>query len=257
MHENPFGLPTKLSRAACATALLVSFAVLPPSAARAQGELAMRWSLCAPDGGQTQQPACEFNIGERRLVMTFVPGVAVTDVVGWTLVVDLVSDVTPLPPWWQVQPGGCRPGQMVAGMPSGFEGDCIAPWAANGSAVAQSFLYPRPGGDANQLRVVLGVGVPADQPFSLEAGQKYLAGILVLLFGSTTGEQCPGCSSPVCLVFNSTEIQRLPGAPGPGPGRFETPAPGLGNFCTWGGGTSCTQVPARSRTWGQIKSLYR
>lgn len=240
---------------------LLGLALLAPAPARAQGELAARWSACAPAGpaGLDPAPFCLTDFSERRLVLSIAPAAEITQVVGWSLVLDLASDALTLPPWWQVQVGGCRyttPNQFVAAMPSGLE-ECTDPWSASGSAIVQSLLYPRPGGDANQLRVILGVGVSAPDAFTLSAGETYLAGILAIRFAKTTSGECPGCVSPACFVFNSAEIQRVPGAPGAPPAPFVTPSPAYGNWAVWGGGTSCEAVPVAARTWGQIKTLYR
>ena len=192
-------------------------------------------------------------------MFSIAPSVALTQVVGWTLVVDFASDAATLPPWWQVQPGGCRyttPNQFVAAIPFGTE-ECTDVWSATGSSLVQSYLYPRPGGDVRQFRLILGVGVSAPDAFSMNAGETYLAGILSINFVGTTSGECPGCTAPVCFVFNSAEIHRAPGAPGDPPAPFVTPSPAFGNQATWAGGTGCASVPVRGRSWGQIKSLYR
>lgn len=231
------------------------------SPAWAQGELAVRWSNCAPSGPNTVDPTafCQSDFGVRRLVLSFAPGADVTQVVGWTLVLDMISNASPFPPWWQVQPGGCRytyPNQFLAGLPSGFE-DCIDPWSATGSALVQSLIYPRPGGDGRQFRVIMGVGVPAPQAFTLVRGETYLAGILSIGFARTVSGECPGCTEPVCFVFNSAEVLRTPGAEGDPPLLFETPSSAYGNWATSGSAIACEVVPARARTWGQIKAMYR
>jgi hypothetical protein len=242
-------------------ALFVSGLFLAVPSAHAQGDLAVRWSGCAPNGAINFEPAaqCAVGVSEQRLVLSLSPATELTDVVGWTLVMDFASDAATLPPWWQVQPGGCRntiPNQMVAVMPLGNE-DCVDLWSASGSALVQSYLYPRPGGDVRQFRLILGVGVSAPQAFSMTAGERYLGAILSIRFAMTTSGECPGCTAPVCFVFNSAEIHRVPGAPGGDPEPFVTPSPDWGNQATWAGGTGCASVPARGRSWGQIKTLYR
>jgi hypothetical protein len=242
-------------------ALLVSGLFLAAPGAHAQGEVAVAWSACAPSGASNFDPTsqCATGFSERRLVFSIVPGATLHDVAGWTLVVDFVSDAATLPPWWQVQPGGCRfttPNQFVAAMPFGTE-DCTDVWSAAGSALVQSYLYPRPGGDVRQFRLILGVGVSAPDAFSMNAGETYLAGILSINFAKTTSGECPGCTAPVCFVFNSAQVQLVPGAPGIPPTPFVTPSLAFGNQATWAGGTGCASVPTRGRSWGQIKALYR
>lgn len=241
--------------------VLLGLLLLAPAGAAAQGELSARWGACGASGtgNSDPSPVCQGDFGERRLVLSIVPPSEIAQVVGWTLVLDLASDAATLPPWWQVQPGGCRstvPGQFVAVTPAGGE-DCLDPWSATGSALVQSLLYPRPGGDARQLRVILGVGVSAPDAFTLEAGGQYLAGILAIRFAGTTSGDCPGCAAPVCFVLNSAEIRRVPGAPGGDPPPLVDGGPTNGNQATWAGGIGCASVPARARTWGQIKNLYR
>lgn len=241
--------------------VLLGLLLLAPAGAAAQGELSARWGACGTSGTANSDPAliCQGDFGERRLVLSFVPQAEVTQVVGWTLVLDLASDAATLPSWWQVQFGGCRytvPSQFVAVTPLGGE-DCLDPWSATGSALVQSLIYPRPGGDGRQLRVILGVGVAAPDAFTLEPGGQYLAGILAIRFAGTTSNTCPGCAAPVCFVFNSAEIHRTPGAPGGDPAPFVGSSTTNGNQATWAGGIGCASVPARTRTWGQIKNLYR
>jgi len=122
----------------------------------------------------------------------------------------------------------------------------------------QSLIYPRPGGDASQLRVIISVAVPAASAFTLVHGQSYLAAVMGLHYANTAGAlACAGCSTPACFVFNSAEITRLPGAQGTPPQPFVTPSPGVGNQALWNTGASCAPVPVRNRTWGQIKAIYR
>lgn len=224
--------------------------------AAAQGQLAMRWTVCSPDGPANTTTSCQSDVETRDLVLSFVPDARVTDVVGWRLVLDYVSDAPVLPAWWQVQGGGCRDGQIAAIAPTTQAGGCEDPWSASGSSIVQSVFYPRPGGDGAQLRLVAVAGVPAVDAFALEAGTPYLATVLQVHFAHTVTGTCPGCSTPVCFVFNSAELVRLQGAGGIDPGPLVDPSPD-GNQCTWMGGASCTPVPARGRTWGQLKALYR
>lgn len=235
---------------------MLALAVFPPPAAHAQGEIALRWTACAPEGSLNFVQNCTSDMIERRIVFSFFPGVDATHVVGWSLVLDVASDATSLPAWWQVQPGGCRAGQLDAVLPGGLEGFCTDMWSAAGAGVVQSVIYPR-NADPRQMRLILAVGVPAGAAFALTAGEPYLAGELALRFAGTTSGTCPGCDAGVCLVFNSAEIVRLPGAPGAGPTPFVTPSPLYGNQITSGGGTACALVPVVNRTWGHIKTLYR
>jgi hypothetical protein len=239
-----------------ALALPTALLVMPANTALAQGELAVRWSACGSDGFIDFVQNCTSNFTERRIVFSFTPEDSIMQATGWSIVFDVASDADTLPPWWQTQPGGCRPGQFVSEMPSGFEGNCTDVWSAAGSGLVQSIIYPRDN-DPRKLRVILGIAVPAVSSFTLEASVPYLGAVLGLRFAGTTSGTCPGCSAPVCMVFNSVEITRAPGAQGPAPTPLVTPSPAYGNMITSGGGTACAIVPVVNRTWGGIKALYR
>lgn len=76
----------------------------------------------------------------------------------------------------------------------------------------------------------------------------------------TTGlGACSGCGTPVCIVFNSLTVYDYPPFGGV---RAYVPNPLQRNFVTWQGGTSGMAIcpaatPARNRTWGVLKTLYR
>jgi hypothetical protein len=231
-------------------------APLGPRLAGAQGDVAIRWSACEGAGALNLQGSCGSNAAVDRLVLSIRPQADLSQVVGWALVVDIAVDANPIPSWWELQAGGCRAGQLIAGTPNGSEGPCTDAWSANGSAAVQSILYPRPGGDGSQLRLIVGMSVPSPAAFAMTAGQSYLAAVVELRHANTAGVgSCPGCSTAACLVFNSAEVEQLPD-PG-SPLRFVTPLLGIGNQITWYQGMSCASVPVRSRTWGQLKALYR
>ena len=226
--------------------------------AAAQGSIALRWNACDSLGDQQIAPVCGVNDGESRLVLTLRPDTSVTQVVGWALVLDVVTTTKPMPSWWMLQPGGCRQGQLVADLPNGTEGSCADSWSALGGALVQSVIYPRPGGDTSQLRVVVGVSVPLANAVTLAANTPSLAAVLGLRYANTAGTgACTGCSTPACLVFNSAELVRAPGAPGNASVWLVTPLAGIGSQALWGAGANCTAVPVRNRTWGSIKALYR
>lgn len=238
------------------TALSLLLLLLPMYTAFAQGELVVRWSACESDGFINFDQNCTSNFTERRILFSFTPADTITDVTGWSIVFDVASDADTLPPWWQTQPGGCRPGQFVSELPNGFEGNCIDAWSSAGSGLVQSIIYPRDN-DPRKLRVILGIAVPASSAFTLASSESYLGAVLGLRFAGTTSGTCPGCPAPVCMVFNSVEVTRVPGAQGPAPTPLVTPSLAYGNMITSGGGTACAIVPVVNRTWGGIKALYR
>jgi hypothetical protein len=77
---------------------------------------------------------------------------------------------------------------------------------------------------------------------------------------SGVGGVCDGCGTSACLVFNDGYPESFDGAVvSP---HLTTPtgqgANGTTNVVTFNGGLSlCAAVPAKKKTWGQLKSLYR
>ncbi|MEO7868034.1 MAG: hypothetical protein ABIU54_10385 [Candidatus Eisenbacteria bacterium] len=257
LSSNSFILRYLKGASAVAGALLFLALMLSAPAALAQGTLALRWQTCAPDGPAVMEPACSSNLGQVQLALSFRPDTAVASVIGWNMVLDIATDADPLPPWWQLQPGGCRQNQLFTVTPSGAEGQCLDRWSQTGASLVQLVSYPRLGGDTRQVRLVLAVAVPTADAFDLSAGQSYLAALLAVRLGLTQGTgACAGCTSPACIVFNSLEVIRLPKGSAP-PLVLSSPEGIRGNQATWGAATACTSVPTRSRTWGQIKALYR
>jgi hypothetical protein len=68
---------------------------------------------------------------------------------------------------------------------------------------------------------------------------------------------CAGCATAACMVFNSLELFTFSGA-----GQLFIEAADVRNWATYQGGDVGTDVcpngtPTQSRTWGQIKALYR
>jgi hypothetical protein len=72
---------------------------------------------------------------------------------------------------------------------------------------------------------------------------------------------CGGCTQEACIVFNSMLVTQVPGTEG---GNFTFSAPGTSAHVIWQAWTSgvpseqCPALtPARNRTWGEIKAIYR
>jgi hypothetical protein len=238
--------------------LVVGLAAIRVPPACAQGTIAMRWNSCDAQGLAQIAPVCFSNLGESRLDLSVTPAADITQVVGWALVVDFVVSASPAPAWWRLDPTGCRFGQLIADLPDHSEGGCQDLWSASGAALVQSVIFPRAGDDSTQFRAIVGVSVPASRAFTLTASQSYLGAVLGLHWGSTLGAgACAGCATAACIRFNSAEIQRLPGAPGPSTLVFSNTVNAGDNEVQWGTGVSCAPVPVRARTWGQLKAVYR
>jgi hypothetical protein len=85
------------------------------------------------------------------------------------------------------------------------------------------------------------------------SGSEYFLFNLMLDNTTTVGASaCAGCSEPATVVFSGLLLQRL----GQYPIGFSFPD--RSNVVTWqSASASCRPEPARNRTWGAIKALYR
>lgn len=243
-----------------ALALLAGLgSALSATMAAADEGLYLTWSECAaPGSGATanRNSGCAVSLGENPLYCAFILPAPLDSVIGLEVVVDIQHSLATMPPWWELQPTGCRANALVVSGDFQLDAWCVDPWTGGASAGLQGYLIGEPRGGANQARIKAVVGVPAVQARSLNATDMYYGVKLVIRNDKTAGTgACAGCLSPACLVLNSILVRRVSG----GDVFLQTPGPGNANWATWqgGGGASCLLVPVRSRTWGQVKSLYR
>lgn len=239
-----------------ALALLAAAGVfLSPRPAAADEAIWLRWNDCAQDGQQSLAYNCALPTFSRSLYVAACPAESLTQVVATSLVFDVVADAATLPDWWRLAPGECRAGKLAADTDYAATGACADAWGGAGGALIQSY-GARVGGGPNQMRFVATAGVPANAAVTLPGGSpRALARVFLYLTDSATSP-CAGCAVGACLVLNSVEIIRLPGAPG-GDVTLSQPAEAGSNFAIWRSGAACVTVPARNRSWGQIKALYR
>jgi hypothetical protein len=234
---------------------------MDPFVAHAASGLYLTWNDCALGGGASNMDfGCDVNDGQEDLVCAFTMPIATgADVIGIVAVIDFQSSAADLPAWWQLaKSGGCRSGNLDASADFSGGTGCVDPWQGRATAIVQGFDTgaPRP---ANQARIKVACGVVPDSARTLDDTSMYYGVRVILRNGLTTGSvACAGCAQTACLVLNSIEVSRTPGAPG-GDLFLQTPGPGNANWAMWRGGTGadCTLVPVRRTTWGGLKSLYR
>jgi hypothetical protein len=191
------------------------------------------------------------------------------------VVLDMEQDgALALDPWWQWDGAGCRSGGLAAifdpSLAPSFSGaSCLDPFAgsANGASGAIGLIQrPSPGTGicpASQ-RIIVGIALQVNDPLALAAGTDYIP--VTLRYRATTAQTAacggvPGCSTPVAIVVTYIYVAQLPGSPGGDVTVWESQPFGdrffLSNCAHVNGSTGCIYVAAQSRTWGQLKSLYR
>ncbi len=225
------------------------------STASAQGGLNLSWDDCGTNGGADMAFACNANTGTAfNLFASVANSSTVNQYVGSAAVFDFQSQGSTLPDWWQY--GGCRLSTSLTAAPAAGATTCpdiTDNPQFGGIDYASGFE-----GNANRSRLRTAYAMDAGLAGQLTAGVERTVIQISINRQRTTGTgSCAGCSTPMCLVFNSVLLDDVNPAL---PRTIET-APLNRRHVTWQGtpsGFICPDaVPTKSRTWGQLKSLYR
>lgn len=201
------------------------------------------WDSCGPAGGSNKDFACNSNAGADSFVVSFVPpsGLPLIYLVGCTVEI-FTADGSILPDWWQLQGAGCRPSSFAVTMAPGAsaEGCDTIPVAVS----TWTYAY----GPGDLVAAVTGGGGPMAPGVELVPGREYfLARMRVDHPGTVGSDSCAGCSVPMKLVVWTVSFYDAQG--------FSTRITSWDRQgqITWQAGL----VPVISRSWGQIKGLYR
>jgi len=231
----------------------------------------LRWSSCFGDAGaQNRNFACNTNTGSLNvLVCSFVLGQNMVQCTGQELVIVLATAGAVVPEWWAMKnSGACRQGALQMNTLADVNAVNCPEWAPNGPSGGGIVAYDIGGPfgiGANTVRIKIGIAVVAAALADLTAGQEYFSSNLTFTNTNTVGTgSCAGCTTPVCIVFNSIKCTTQFAATdrtvfGPTNGTDS-------NFCTWQGGAGISSdvgsgcpaaTPTRNARWGAVKALYR
>jgi hypothetical protein len=241
--------------------LLLVLLLLSIPALACAGTAYLAWDLCpAPEGeyGFSERYfSCRTNSGADTLFVAFELDNDLAEFARMDATLELYGASVPLPDWWHVVYGTCRQNAMTVSLDFGVDpvGECTSPWEGqtfcgiNSYEVLNEPTYP-PGSGYRLARLRLSALRTAPGP--LQAGVKYHAFMLVISHQKTVGaDVCAGCCSQVgwlsYVLVSSAEGSQHEGCGGVG-------------YALWQGlfpNPDCGAVPARTPTWGAIKSLYR
>ena len=259
-----------------APTLLLVLCVAP--AAWAGDELFLRWDNCYGDGGAYNKLfACDTNSGAEVLVGSFRLGSTTDSISGAAILMDLTSIGPQFPSWWGFGTGYCRTAASLQGVfvrPS-TSTVCADPWL--GQAYGGPSFRPSPYYE-NRARIQVVLAVPqGGEGFTAQAGQEVFAFQLRINHARTTGlGACGGCGDPICISWSWGGLYG-PQEYGYAVSIMGSATPNNGSNVTWQTGAvastqgtchlppaSCATfvlcqsvTPARTPTWGTIKSLYR
>lgn len=179
------------------------------------------------------------------------------DFVGIEQTLEGMSSLPALPDWWKVgATGDCRAGKSLYTSKIGSSaGDFCFDWTANAGFDVYNYVW-----DSNRAHITALTAIDASTPFAIQAGQEYLGGQIEFDNGKTVGTgSCTGCSAPMTWSFTRIFVCTLP-PPGTNLRVLEDLPVANGNQCVFWQNTTVPCVdplPARSTSWGQVKSLYR
>lgn len=242
--------------------LLLAFGLLATIAtsafAQSDGSVSLAFDDCGAAGVPARTFACNSNSGSEVLYVSFRPPSGLTDVFG--LDVDVMVgtiDLAVLPDWWSFLPTvGCRRTALsVSGSFAGTSGACEDPWGgqAFGTTVVSS-VPMLPDGLLRRERIRVQMRIPNAAATSLDPAVEYYGVRISIAHAKTVGTgACSGCSAPMCLALGPASLVHRPANPG-NVALVQTDR----HAVVWNGTSSCDRlVPARNRTWGMLKSLYR
>jgi len=238
-----------------AAAVLAAGVLGASTATAGGGGLNLSWDDCGSNGSADMTFACNTNAGTPfNLFASASPGTALQNFVGTILVIDFQSETTTLPDWWAY--GGCRLATSLTAAPAAGVTTCSDITdnpQFGGIDYAVAFE-----GNASRSRLRTAYAMDAGLAPAVPAGTEYTLMQLTINRNRTTGAgSCTGCATPICIVFNSVLLDQVDtGLP-----RVIETEPLQRRHVTWQGAPTAficpDAVPAKSRTWGQLKSLYR
>jgi hypothetical protein len=254
--------------------LHLALLILACSAASANAAgINLAWNDCASSGGTANKLfACGVNTGQDVLVGSFVLPFAAPAVIGLDAIIDIINEPTyticdpippndphgcvypPLPSWWQLQAGGCRANALSVVtnflQPPFGTGVCMDFWQNQAVGISNYEWNVNATGQA-RLRIV--AAIPADQAASLAEDQEYYGFQVVLRHTRAIGtDACEGCCTPVTLFCEQmTIVQNYPAYD------VVLSWSDTQSWVTWNNGNLACVTPARNRTWGGIKAMYR
>lgn len=235
-------------RAGFVVLLVAAISVMTsPSRLHAQG-LQVAWDHCSSAGITTKSFACNDDSGVDTIVVSILPDFNLPRVV--SIGVDgfvCFSDLS-VPSWWQVlEPTNCRYGALsvVAASPVSECGDS---WQTDTAPV----LTHLPFTVLNGLKFIATVRVTdASLAKDFVQGHEVELFRLALAHTGTVGPSaCDGCSTAANIGFDYSHIFTADG---------QSLGWSRGRQVTWQDPEmACRAItPTRSRTWGELKAIYR
>jgi hypothetical protein len=207
--------------------------------------------------------ACDTNVGFNTMVGSFVAPAGVVAMSANEIVIDMITGGPALSPWWAMATGQCRPSSSLLGDFDFTLGPftCYDYWQAGAIGALAWSVLPY---TTNRCRIK---GV-----FALPAGDARITsipeGTHVYSFkgrinnAKSTGlGACAGCSDEACIVLQNIRLNQPVSAGGHSIYMTNPATVQHVIWQAWSTGDPVYQcpliTPAKTRSWGSIKALYR
>ena len=230
-----------------------------PSPARGQA-INLSWDDCGANGAALRAFACDTNLGVNTLVGSFVPGAFVDSMTAMQAVIDVQVQGLNLPDWWGLRAGFCRPASLLSSFDfTSGPLHCSDYWQGGAVGAARA----TPAGNRLRIEVVAALPLNDSRVADLDDNTEVYAFKVSITNAKSTGDgACTGCDVGACIALNHIGVGTITEGQ---PLTFFLALPGNRSHVTWqcpglvttvGCLLDCT-TPARDRTWGQVKQLYR
>ena len=251
MNKQPLGL------------LMVGAQLLCATIATAAG-VNLSWNDCGTFGVYRQTFACDTNAGSHTLVGSYVVPDLPEPILGNSFVVDLMSPCPAFPDWWQLRTGLCRQTSLAGNFDfTAGPFDCLDYW--QGGALGGVVMDP-PSPSSASIKGVCSLPAGDSRIVLIPGDTEVYSFKLIINHAKTVGPgACQGCFADLCIVLRSIQLGLVSG------NSVILTQPAVRNDVSWQSGAlvypdfvplppfcsgNCP-TPARDRTWGSIKALYR
>jgi hypothetical protein len=243
------------------TLIVAALLVASSGTAGAKG-LQAGWTQCIGHGGY---PMVTFDCTQGNntvyeIYHTFILDTPIPGVIGVQGIVDFEFQTSPtVPPWWEMTTGGCNDGSIDmlynkgSGCPSASTllcGTTAEPCSGSGiGAITYS------AGGPGRSRALILLARASTDPVTLTAARHFAWRLRFLIDNPGGLGPCAGCDARVVITFRQLDIldnnnQAVSITSTDAASEPEVCANNEGVF-------ECHGFPVKSRTWGQLKALYR
>ncbi len=171
-------------------------------------------------------------------------------------VINAKTSQSTMPDWWRQDT--CRPAGFLVQADAGMGGSCPTLWdLVPGTGVILNTIYPTWG--PNAIRYLLTQVLASADAYDLVGDgitEQSVFKFTVTKAQSVGSGACAGCLYGTCLQLSEIDLHTLTDTPDTYL-RLTGPLPGATDYITYNAGAPCLPTPARNRTWGAVKALYR